>query len=246
MKKGYIYVIENTINEKVYVGKTNNPDRRWNDHKAAALINENGKSSQTKIHRAMRKHGIENFSFRIIDEHYDEEIALKVLEPMWIEKYKLLGVEVYNSSDGGLGIVGYNHTQETKNKIREGNKGKVISQEQREKISESLKGNVISLETRKKISESLKGKKKPPFTIDHLEKIRKANRGKKKTPEMIEHLRHAMKTSTKVGHAIDEETRKKISESLKGQIQSKETKDKRSESMKKYHQKRREELKNKD
>lgn len=48
------------------------------------------------------------------------------------------------------------HSEETKEKISKGNKGKVISENQKKKISKSLTGKTQSDETRKKRSESLK------------------------------------------------------------------------------------------
>lgn len=62
----YIYKIENQINHKVYIGKTEyEPERRWNEHKAEAKRN---RSLNRALYRAMRKYGIENFSFEVIKE----------------------------------------------------------------------------------------------------------------------------------------------------------------------------------
>ena len=47
--------------------------------------------------------------------------------------------------------------EESKKKLSESLKGRVISTETRKRISESLKGRVISTETRKRMSESAKG-----------------------------------------------------------------------------------------
>lgn len=32
MEKKYIYKITNLINNKIYIGQTNNPNRRWKEH----------------------------------------------------------------------------------------------------------------------------------------------------------------------------------------------------------------------
>lgn len=60
--------------------------------------------------------------------------------------------------------LGWHHSEETKEKIRQGNKNKIIPNEQRNKISQTLKGNVPAFkgchhtnETLKLISEKLKG-----------------------------------------------------------------------------------------
>ena len=113
-ERSYIYAIENTINGSVYVGKTTNPQKRWRDHKAAA---NNLVEPTSMLYRAMRKYGVENFAFTIIDEHEDESYTLETLEPKWIAYYKDAGKKVYNLTNGGDGIPGYRHTDETKSKI---------------------------------------------------------------------------------------------------------------------------------
>lgn len=52
---GYIYIIENIINNLKYVGKTDNLRRRWNEH---IRLNH---SSCTALVRAIKKYGITNF-----------------------------------------------------------------------------------------------------------------------------------------------------------------------------------------
>lgn len=49
---GYIYIIENIINNLKYVGKTDNLRRRWNEH---IRLNH---SSCTALIRAMKKYGV--------------------------------------------------------------------------------------------------------------------------------------------------------------------------------------------
>ena len=52
----YIYKIENLINHKVYIGQTNNPQRRFSEHRA--------KGYETNTHKvlyyAFDKYGINN------------------------------------------------------------------------------------------------------------------------------------------------------------------------------------------
>lgn len=90
MKKA-IYKYENKINHKIYIGQTNNPERRFNEHMY-------GQSYSTSLlERAIKKYGIENFIFTVIEwaENYDER------EKYWIEYYNSYKPYGYNICEGG-------------------------------------------------------------------------------------------------------------------------------------------------
>jgi group I intron endonuclease len=233
----FIYVIENKVNGHAYIGKTKVPEKRWKKHKDAAReCNE----QSSWIYKAMSKHGIENFEFRIIDEHEDEEYALKVLEPLWIKRMKDAGVHLYNMTDGGDGIPGYTHSKESRAKISSSNKGRKLTDEQKRHLSEINKGIKPSDEARHKISEANKGKLKPTFTEEHRRKLSVAAKSRGSMSEdHKQKIAESLKNSPHVGHPIDEETRERIAQKLRGQVQSAETKAKRAESMRKYHESRR-------
>jgi len=88
--------------------------------------------------------------------------------------------------------VGKPLSEEHKQKISEGNKGKKkpLSEEHKQKISESLIGNTRRKngkktwnpdeEYKKKMSETLKGKKKGPFSEEHRKKLSEAAKNRKK------------------------------------------------------------------
>ena len=68
MKKS-IYKITNKLNNKCYIGQSNNPMERWKKHKWLAIqAKDKGESA---IHDALREVGIENFSFEIIGWYED-------------------------------------------------------------------------------------------------------------------------------------------------------------------------------
>lgn len=88
MKK-WIYKIINNINGKIYIGQSNNPQRRFKEH-----INDEGDSL---IHNAIKKYGEENFSFEIIEgpiENFNER------EKYWIKVYDSY-TNGYNMTLGG-------------------------------------------------------------------------------------------------------------------------------------------------
>lgn len=62
-----IYKITNNINGKVYIGQSINIKQRWSRHKEISK-NINSHCYEYPLYRAMRKYGIENFSFEIIEE----------------------------------------------------------------------------------------------------------------------------------------------------------------------------------
>lgn len=66
----YIYKITNTINNKLYIGKTvNTIEKRFNQHKNESKTE---RSKKRPLYRAINKYGIENFEIEIIEEcNYD-------------------------------------------------------------------------------------------------------------------------------------------------------------------------------
>ena len=94
---GYIYIIKNTINDKVYIGQTSrNIYCRWKQHINAALRGEN---QGVVLYNAMRKYGTENFYFEQIEECNLKEIDDR--EIYWIQQYNSLTPNGYNVRHGG-------------------------------------------------------------------------------------------------------------------------------------------------
>ncbi len=95
----FVYVVENTVNGKRYVGKSNMPAKRWTQHRINA---RNGLDSI--LCRAIRAHGEENFEFSIV-EQCDTESASFEAECRWIAQIGTHGPGGYNATPGGEGIV---------------------------------------------------------------------------------------------------------------------------------------------
>lgn len=97
----YIYKITNLINGKVYIGQSGNPQQRWKEHcRLGTLTYINNKNRHSHLYLAMKKDGIENFNFEIIEE-LTEEYNEK--EKYWIQYYNsfLDKSKGYNLTPGG-------------------------------------------------------------------------------------------------------------------------------------------------
>ena len=80
-----IYKITNLINNKCYIGKTNNSDRRWQDHQRLA-ITPGHKEYDKALYKAMRRYGLNNFSFEMIEE-LDDYNTSGEREIYWIKYF---------------------------------------------------------------------------------------------------------------------------------------------------------------
>lgn len=156
-----IYLITNKINGHMYVGGSVDIEKRLNEHKR-------GKDTDNQaIDRAILNYGKENFIYQIITELPADWEIIGEHEKYWIKFYNTFkDSNHYNLTEGGEGVSGFIHTEETKNKISESLKGsknpnykKTPSNETRKKISDSLKGHKVSDKTRVKLSKSLIGNK---------------------------------------------------------------------------------------
>ena len=132
-----IYSITNLVNGRLYIGQTTklNPEKRWTEHKNEA----NRNISNQYIHKAMRKHGIDNFVFDIIETCPDTK-SLNEAEINWIEKLDTFGSHGYNLTIGGNNTTGYRHTLESRQKMSTFQQQRINTPEHNTNISKSQKG----------------------------------------------------------------------------------------------------------
>jgi group I intron endonuclease len=171
----HVYKIENLLNGKIYVGKTNDLVTRWRYH-TSSLLKQTPKNS-TVIRCAIQKYGKENFDFSILETCQTDEESLKK-EIHWIEFYrcnvrKFGNDSGYNMNEGGAGTP---HSEITCKKISTAKKGIKFSDEHKQKLSLAHIGKILKEDHKKKIRVAGLGKKR---TLDSIEKISKAKLGEK-------------------------------------------------------------------
>lgn len=147
-----IYMIQNKLNNKMYIGQAVDIEKRWNDH----IWNLNNKRNENRhFINAWYKYEEENFKFTILLECKESDLNM-------YEEYYIFELMTYDPR------VGYNKnyggdsgrpTEEAKRKISESAKGKQLSEETKRKLSEARKGKHHSEETKRKMS-------KPVVQID--------------------------------------------------------------------------------
>ena len=203
----YIYLITNIINNKIYIGQTNNPSLRWSQHKSNAKYNRGNQL----ITRAIKKYGSGNFVFDVIAMCKDQ----KDIDPL-----EEIIIQQYNSRDKKIGYnidLGGNTSPrsiEVLQKISDGLKryyqdhdgwlkGKKLSKEWKENISKSSIGKkgtnigkIFTKEHKEKMSQSHMGKF---FSDQHIQNLSESHKGKiapnrKITYQIAEQIREEYKT----------------------------------------------------
>jgi group I intron endonuclease len=133
---GVVYLIQNKVNGKVYIGKTcaSPPERRWKGHVAAR------NRERFPLYNAIVKYGTDGFSFVVIAEALCKE-GLDDLEKCLIRQFDATNDELgYNLKLGGDGG---EHTQAVKDKIAAANRRRIQKEESKRKIGEANKHKAV-------------------------------------------------------------------------------------------------------
>ncbi len=248
---GLIYCAQNIINKKRYIGQTTSSlKRRINQHKQDAFREK----TRMHFHRAIKKHGMNNFIWIILSYASDKK-ALDKAEIYWIKYYYTMETG-YNHKTGGKGG---KHSEATKKKLslaKKGipntwQKGKRLSEETKKKISVIAKerqwflGKHHSEETKCKMR---KARALQTITEESKKKMSKSHKGQ---ISGMKGKHHSEENKRKMSEArkklcADPEFRKKISEAcmnrdfigagnpMYGKTHSEETKELMSTIAKKY------------
>ena len=101
---------------KSYIGFDSNWPRRLSEHKSAC------KKQKSKFYNDINKYGWNNFFWEIVYQSKDGDYTLKTMECFFTEQYNSFE-SGYNSTKGGDGILGYIHTESSKQKISNSHQG---------------------------------------------------------------------------------------------------------------------------
>jgi hypothetical protein len=162
-----------------------------------------GKGNKNRIKTIHRKSN--PYHTRIVNKYGKENIIVRSmlckseqhaldLEVKLIAALRAGGVKLVNLTDGGEGMSGYNHSDETKAKIGAAHRGKVVSEETRVKLSEigkniseetraKMSARTHSEETKAKISASWSEERKVEKSLESIAKSTAKNTGKKRSDE---------------------------------------------------------------
>ena len=209
-----IYVIENKINGKRYVGQTITDlnHRFQRGHLSEARTGRRN----APLYNAIRKYGEDNFKASVLEECFSQK-ELNEREKHWIQKFGTLVPSGYNLLDGGGSKA---HKQETKDKI---------SKIRRKQIAEGLvagfTGKSHSEKTRRILAEKSQGNQNAKGQVRNLEwkeKQRQSHLGKKHTKEHKRKISESLKgennpnygkrasETSRFGIKVSEETRQKL------------------------------------
>jgi len=197
-----------------YIGKTHlaDPRRRLRKHLTEAVSGRD-KTYCGNWKRSLLDAGVEP-CLTIIELGEGEGWA--DAEMYWITHYQNdARSRLTNLTKGGVGIVGYQHSPETREKIAGALLGHVVSVTTREKLRHANTGRIAPRDQVERSSAARRGKKRSASAI---EKTAAAKRGTKHTPEAIEKMR-----ASKLGQKHTEEAKAKISAANKGKILSPES-----------------------
>lgn len=204
----YIIYRHTSPSGKVYIGQTcQHLIKRWRS-------DGSGYVHCKYFYNAILKYGWENIKHEILFEGLTKQEADKK-EIELITYYKQLGIS-YNLTEGGGGLQGFHHSEETKKLMSQIAKeqGRGPSDQCRKAAREYMLGRHLSEETKQKISKGNKGKK---VSQESCEKIRQAKLGFKFSDESKQKMSKShMNKGTKPVIQIDIKTNNVIQEWVSG------------------------------
>lgn len=148
---GFVYMITCMITGKIYIGSTIDIDCRFNQYKRLAC------KEQLKLYRSFIKYGVKYHTFEVvwagdINDMLKYESMIGINFDV-LEKEKGLNLLLPKLNDK----LCY-HSDETRQKMSNSAKGKILKQETKDKIGLFNTGKKLSQESKDKVSKANKGK----------------------------------------------------------------------------------------
>jgi group I intron endonuclease len=242
MDQAGVYLIENGVTKKGYVGKATNPHRRafqhWSALKRACHKNPH-------LQASYNIYGKDVFTFYVLEfvdvcpkcvdpvQHRADLAYLETREIWWAELLHSFSPHGYNLKRGG----GANPSEESRAKLSRNASSR--RPEVAAKIAATLRGHSVSESTRSKISRSLKGRPIPQSVIqkrstslkgrvvseETRRKMSQARAGRPVSEDERQRLRNMA-----IGRPKSAEERRKLSAAHKGRLHSVTTRQKMSAS----------------
>jgi len=206
----YLYVLQNTITDKTYVGQSVNPVSRLKVHRHSL---NRGAHQNCYLQNAWAKYGKDAFESYILAEFSSKE-EVDEAEKFYIRWFKAQGLS-YNNVDGGEGLC--NPSAETREKIRLAHLGRPSTEAQRAalELGRDKTGFVHSEESKQKMSNAKQGWRPSPELIEIVKQI---HTGRPKSEEERRKLSEANKGNQNfLGKHHTEEMKQKMSEARKGE-----------------------------
>lgn len=233
---GCVYLARCKVNGKLYVGKTTRNFESYKHGYETAAVSD--KPTTRTFIKALRKYGFDAFEWTILAEDDDNE-WLCLMEQKWIKR---LGTKVpngYNHTDGGEGNIGWNPSDETRQKMREAGKRQFSVEGARERNSESTKRYFREHpEARERIGLQFRGKKRNPEAVGRMVKTitgrKRSEEDKRKISLGHIGIRHSEETKKKISEMAKKQVNRSKPPSAKGLKRSEETKRRMSEAQKQW------------
>ena len=162
-----VYKITNSVNGKLYIGISANPDKRWWEHRNQT------RKTHTRLYNAFRKYGVEAFTFEILCWCDTREDA-RELENLAVEVCDTIATGYNMCPGGGGGIAGPDNPAY----------GKSLPIEVRTKMSAAAKARPVDKKHMQNMRQVLQDKfNDPEWVRAKYEKVSTARKGRPHTEE---------------------------------------------------------------
>lgn len=208
-KFNFVYITTNLINGKQYIG----------DH-STNVMDDGYMGSGKMLVYAIKKYGKQNFKCEIL-ENFNTKQEASIAQENYINEYNTIIPRGYNISPKGGHQFVASISIETKKKMSLAKKGKSLTETHIKNRTIAQKGKKRTTTTCINISNALKGKK---LSEEHKQKLREKKLSQKTKEKISNSLKGRIPWNK--GIPASEESKRKNSESHKGNIVSEETRQK--------------------